>query len=218
MKKSGTNPLAKNNSKNSNDFKNAQKEALTPLYICNKVSMRMKNGTVSVGAIINDEETSYIAEKYFTKESKANSVPNTIHELCNIMDSIKECEDLQEQKTVIAVPNRVAYIANNLGLLTRMIWSGKNLLSKDDKGAYRDMTEKEMDLYIRLANLLCECATFICVMDNTYTHKNKATAITDEQMEWVKVNNAAYYKINHATEPGDDENYVEENTEEDEEE
>lgn len=205
-----TNPLAKFGKQS--PAQSQAKAAPAPLYVSNKIAMRMKDGDVSVAAIINGEFTSYMAEKYFVKASKANSVPNVLAAVCDVVEALKGDDSIKEGKTVIAIPNRAAYISNNLGLLTRMAWSGKNLLDKDSTGNFRTMSDKEMALYTRLSSLLCECASFICIMDSEYTHRNKSTAVTDEQKEWSEVNNASYYML-HQSEPGDDKQQIDEDEE-----
>lgn len=176
-----------------------------PVVHTNKIATRVKNGKVAVDALINDEETPYYAAPYYKGEKASNSIPNIINAICDLMETIAADTSMHTQRTIIAVPNTVYYIANNLELLTNMIWEHRFLLDKKkgEDNKPRIMADKEYKLYCRLRDLICQTCAFIVIQDSAYTKYKKTDAITQDQQEWVKLNQTCYGML-HDTTPDDE--------------
>lgn len=149
----------------------------------NKIAIRVKEGVVAVGAVLEGEYSSYISDTTPFKASKAASIPAVIHELGYLLKVIADTDTFTE----IALPKTVYDVVNNISLITRCAQSGKVLF---DKGEKRAMGKKEHAAYVSVVEGLGANFGKIDLKDSNYTAHKSAT--TPEQKEWKAINNASY--------------------------
>lgn len=149
----------------------------------NKIAIRVKEGVVAVGAVMEGEYSSYISDTTPFKASKAASIPAVIHELGYLLKVIADTDTFTE----IALPKTVYDVVNNISLITRCAQSGKVLF---DKGEKRAMGKKEHAAYVSVVEGLRANFGKIDLKDSSFTAHKSAT--TPDQKEWKAINNASY--------------------------
>lgn len=149
----------------------------------NKITIRVKEGVVAVGAMLEGEQHCYISDTTPFKPSKEASVPAVVHELGYLLKVIESTNTFTE----IALPKMVYDVVNNLSLITRCAITGKVLF---DKGEKRAMGKKEHAAYISVVEGLKANFGKIDLKDSAFT--SFKTATTPDQKEWKTINNASY--------------------------
>ena len=115
----------------------------------NQIVIKTNKGHVGVAHYIDGEIGAYEATDLpFMLDDKNSSMPNVVWELSQLLKQAKESYLANNNaRLMIAVPETVFIIANNIDLLTRMLWSNTYILQKGKK---RELTKREFEAYKEL--------------------------------------------------------------------
>lgn len=156
----------------------------------NQIVIKTNKGHVAVSHCINGEIGAYEATDLpFLLDDKNSSMPNVVWELSQLLKQAKETYLVgNSSRLMIAVPETVFIIANNIDLLTRMLWSNTYILSKDRK---RELTKKEFEAYKELLLNYKSVIGKAVIVNNRYTPINRKEGESRQDATWCQLNEEA---------------------------